>query len=68
MKNLITILIVLVVAGCGKSEVEKLEAAIKEEKHKLDTAEKNKKLKALPRNPQANSPRRLIHMSNHLKW
>ena len=42
----------LVAVGCGKTEVEKLEAEnkkleaeLKEEKHKLDTAEKNKKLK-----------------------
>ena len=59
MKNLITILIMFVAVGCGKTEVEKLtseissleeetkilEAELKEEKHKLDSAAKNKKLK-----------------------
>ena len=59
MKNLIRILIMLVAVGCGKTEVEKLtseissleeetkilEADLKEEKRKLDSAAKNKKLK-----------------------
>ena len=50
MKNLITILILFVAVGCGKSDIQrleeknnKLEAELKEEKHKLDLA--SKKLK-----------------------
>ena len=52
MKNLITIMILLVAVGCGKSDTERLEAEnkrleaeLKKEEHKLDTAAKNKKLK-----------------------
>ena len=51
MKNIITILIMLVAFGCGKTETQrleeenkKLETELKEEKHKLDTEGKNKKL------------------------
>ena len=42
MKNLITIFIMLVVVGCGKSEVEnkRFEAELKEEQRKSDAAAK----------------------------
>ena len=45
MKNLITILILFVVAGCGKSEVEKLEEELEEKQRISDAESKNKKLK-----------------------
>ena len=52
MKNFFTIFMMVVAVGCGKTEAEKieaenkrLEAELKEEKRKLDTAKKNKKLK-----------------------
>ena len=46
MKNLITILILLVAVGCGKSEVEKLEAENKRLKAQLENKKLNSNLEA----------------------
>ena len=63
MKDIITVLILFVAVGCGKTEVEKLEAEnkrleaeLKEEKRKLE-AEQQQLLKSLRFHLQGGMPR-----------